>query len=70
MLRKIKDLQLQEQREIPCPDITRNVKREESYESPYAQELYKNGVLFSWGYPASILIFKDEKLSAKKPLRS
>ncbi|KAJ6651768.1 hypothetical protein lerEdw1_019908 [Lerista edwardsae] len=29
---------------------------------PYAQKLYDNGILFSWGAPATILIFKNGKL--------
>ncbi|XP_054849738.1 vomeronasal type-2 receptor 26-like [Eublepharis macularius] len=29
---------------------------------PFAQKLHENGILFSWGYPTTILIYRDGKL--------
>lgn len=61
-LRKDKDLQFQGQKVILRPDLSPETIQERRLMRPLAQKLHQNCILFSWGYPAKILIFKDGKL--------
>lgn len=58
-LRKDKDLQFQGERIIICPDSSPETIHEIRLMEPFAQKLHENGILFSWGYPASIQIFRQ-----------
>lgn len=61
-LRKQKDLQFQGERVFPRLDLSPETLEERKKMKPYAQKLHENRILFSWGLPATILIFKNGKL--------
>lgn len=60
-LKKTKDLCFRGRKVWPRQDYCPETLKRKYLMRPYAQKLYSNNVKFTWGYPASIIIFREGK---------
>ena len=67
-LRQKADLQFKQRKVIVRQDFSPETLQERKQMQQYAQALYKHKILFSWAYPATLVVYKDgRKYSAKNP---
>ncbi|CAI5783034.1 Hypothetical predicted protein [Podarcis lilfordi] len=67
-LRQKADLQFKQRKVIVRQDISQETLQDRKRMQRFAQALYNHKILFTWAYPATLLVFKDSrKYSAKNP---
>lgn len=60
-LKKKKELTFRGRKVWPRQDFCQETLRKKALMRPFAQKLHANNVKFSWGYPSSIMIFREGK---------
>lgn len=60
-LRQTKDLEFQGKKVYVSHDFSKETLQEKRLLRPYAQKLYKEGINFTWGYPTTLIVFRDGK---------
>lgn len=67
-LRKIKDLNFRGKRAYVNHDFSQETLQEKRRLKPYAQKLHKQGINFSWGYPTTLIVFREgRRYRARNP---
>ncbi|XP_015270911.1 PREDICTED: uncharacterized protein LOC107114007 [Gekko japonicus] len=60
-LRRVKDLMFQGKKIFVSHDFSQETLQEKRRLKPYAHKLYKEGINFTWGYPITLIVFRDGK---------